>query len=141
MLPSSAPPTINRSLVRSFSVGNKVVIGPRRGILDVNSAGEEEHRRESDVLWRYPSPWTSQVRVGHELEIVKAYCIQSRWNQRLEPTMLKRAPLLELSEPLLCTRNGNVEKIRFLRISVRWSSQPISTMHLGYSSRLDPLPM
>ena len=56
MLPSSAPPTINRSLVSSFSVRNKVVIEPRRGTSDMISVEEEEHKRERDVLWRYPSP-------------------------------------------------------------------------------------
>ena len=56
ILPSSAPPVISRSLVRSFSTRNRVVIGPRRGTSDIISAGEEEHRRENDVLWRYPSP-------------------------------------------------------------------------------------
>jgi hypothetical protein len=56
MLPSSAPPAISLSLVRSSSIGNKVVIGPRRGTSDVISAGEDEDRRKSDVVWMYPSP-------------------------------------------------------------------------------------
>ena len=50
MLPSSAPPTTSRSLVRSFSTENKATMEPRSGTSDMDFVGEEEHRRESDVL-------------------------------------------------------------------------------------------